>query len=99
MPSSPDDNPQTVFVGPINHLIVSSSSAMIEMDDVNGVRETLILWNDTDALLPDRVTQSMWISICRDSLAHGNSILALLENQNSAQISVLWMYAAASTAG
>ena len=36
--------------------------------------------------MQDRVTQSMWLSLCRDALANGWTVVASVTDLNSSQV-------------
>ena len=74
-----------IAIGPVSYLYVGTDSATVEVDGMDG-REKCQLWADSDASVPDRVTQSMWVSMCREALAHGSEVLVSLESVNSAQV-------------
>jgi hypothetical protein len=76
--------------GSIKRLIVGSTFAKVTViDEEDKQDETFILFADADSAIPDRVTQSMWLSLCRDAILNGKRISVGTEGQNSAQISVL----------
>jgi len=73
------------FFGRPNLLAIGGNAATVEMNSADG-REKLQLWSDVDAAVPDRVTQSMWVSLCREALTHGNDLTVVIEDENSAQV-------------
>jgi hypothetical protein len=76
--------------GLVKELIVGSSAAkMIVVDEEDKVDEVFVLFTDPDGVVPDRVTQSMWLSLCRDAILSGKRIRVTTVNQNSAQVSTL----------
>jgi hypothetical protein len=73
--------------GPITALLVASSVAKVEVNDEGDkVKETFVLFSDADGVVPDRVTQSMWVSLCRAAIVNGKRITVSTVNQNSAQV-------------
>jgi hypothetical protein len=53
----------------------TGTAKVFVVDDITGLRETLQLWDDIDGVIPDRVTQSMWVAQCRDALVNGKQVL------------------------
>ena len=47
------------------------------VDETDGVQRAVKLWTDSDAVIPDRVTQSMWASLGRESIASGKPLTCL----------------------
>src|SRR5688572_3892894 len=76
---------ESYAIGPVTYLSVGATAATVEVDGIDG-REKCQLWTDSDWSVPDRVTQSMWVSMCREALAHGSEVLVALESANSAQV-------------
>ncbi|MCA1675342.1 MAG: hypothetical protein LC799_25190 [Actinobacteria bacterium] len=74
--------------GLITSLFVGSTVAKVFIDDEeDNVEEAFILFTDPDGVVPDRVAQSMWLSLCRDAVLTGKRINVFTVNQNSAQLS------------
>jgi hypothetical protein len=65
---------------------IEISGAQITVQPATGRKEKLNLWTDEDGLIPDRVTQSMWLSMCRDAVTHGNQVLIVTSTENSARV-------------
>jgi hypothetical protein len=64
----------------------TGTAKVFVVDDITGLRETLQLWDDIDGVIPDRVTQSMWVAQCRDALVNGKQVLIDTGSGNSAQV-------------
>ncbi len=77
-----------ILFGKLKSLYITQTFAAIELE---GEPEKLTLWNDVDTVLPDRVTQSMWVSLCREALIHGNSLDVTLEDLNSSHVYAIKM--------
>jgi hypothetical protein len=69
-----------------NGTTVEFSGAQVTVQPTTGQKEKLNLWTDEDGLIPDRVTQSMWLSMCRDAVTHGNQVLIVTSTENSARV-------------
>ena len=75
------------FTGPISSVTVSGNSASIQLLDSAGRPSAkLQLWNAEVPGVQDRVTQSMWLSLCRDALANGWTVVASVTDLNSSQV-------------
>jgi hypothetical protein len=71
----------------VNDVTIEFSGGQVTVQPVTGGdTEKLNLWTDDDALIPDRVTQSMWLSMCRDAVTHGNQVAIVTSTENSAQV-------------
>ncbi|MEU5877662.1 hypothetical protein [Spirillospora sp. NPDC047279] len=82
-------------IGTIDFMHVGETFAKFQMkDETDGSAETFILFADTDAEIPDRVTQSLWSAILRDAILNGTRIQVGTPSANSAVVSLLTMHAA-----
>jgi hypothetical protein len=73
--------------GPVFSVSVTSNSASIQLLNSAGRPGVkLQLWNAEVPGVQDRVTQSMWLSLCRDALANGWTVDALVADANSSQV-------------
>jgi hypothetical protein len=79
------------LLGTLTYLTIGQTSAVIEISDANGVREKFQLWADVYAGIPHRVTQRMWVSLCREALTNGTELLIVPESANSAQVATIRM--------
>ena len=75
-----------VYFGTVNALKISQNTAKLFLGEDNGGSETMQLWADADGIIPDRVTQSMWVSMCRDALTTGSHLMVVTDGSDSAQI-------------
>jgi hypothetical protein len=72
--------------GPLLKLTVSNVSGSIEVDDGTTGPEKFQLWSDEASGAQDRVTQSLWVSLCREAMVQGWPVVVTADNENSAQI-------------
>jgi hypothetical protein len=72
--------------GPLLKLAVSDTSGSIEVDDLNTGPEKFQLWSNEVSGAQDRVTQSLWVSLCREAMVHGWPVVVTADNENSAQV-------------
>jgi hypothetical protein len=73
--------------GQISSVSVSGNSAAIQFLDSAGLpARKLQLWNAEVPGVQDRVLQSMWLSLCRDALANGWTVVASVADLNSSQV-------------
>lgn len=82
---------ETVVIGTVLGVKISRSSTadnakVFVRDEATELSETFQLWDDSDAEIPDRVTQSMWVSLCRDAVVNGKRVLVVPASSNSAQV-------------
>jgi hypothetical protein len=75
-----------VAVGPLMKLTVSDTSGSIEVDDGNTGPEKFQLWSDEASGAQDRITQSLWVSLCREAMVQGWPVVVTADNENSAQV-------------
>lgn len=75
-----------VALGPVATLTVSNVSGSFEVDDPFQGREKFQLWSDEVSGVQDRVTQSLWVSLCRESMVQGWSVAVSTDDENSAQV-------------
>ena len=73
--------------GQIFSVGVSGTSASVQLLNSAGLPGVkLQLWNAEVPGVQDRVTQSMWLSLCRDALANGWTVVASVADANSSQV-------------
>ena len=103
MPIEPDDFgipdphiPFTGVTGVARSLSISQSAASaVIVDETDGVERAVQLWTDSDAVIPDRVTQSMWASLARESIASGKSLTCLVYGRDVSAGTVFFVALAA----
>jgi len=78
-----------VAIGPVATLTVSNVSGSFEVDDPFQGREKFQLWSDEVSGAQDRITQSLWVSLCREAMVQGWSVAVNVEDENSAQVSAI----------
>lgn len=76
----------TEYTGTVLGLIVSQTSAKFGLQPKSGGPGIFVLYNDTDAEIPDRVTQSIWLAILRDAKANGGFVTVYTASNNSAVV-------------
>jgi hypothetical protein len=79
-----------MITGTVTALEVGQFYGKVDLlDESDGVVETLVLWNNADdAVIPDQVTQSMWMAMCRDSL-EGRRITITTTDEDSGVVAIV----------
>lgn len=78
------------ITGTVEQLLAAETFAKVQITDVaTGELETFLLYSDTDAAVPDRVTQGLWLALCRDALLNGNQLTVLTPTNNSGVVSTV----------
>lgn len=72
--------------GPVTKLLILSGIGKITVLDEGGLEELFHLFVDSDGVVSDRVLQSMWVSLCRESLLTGKVVEVATTGANSALV-------------
>ena len=70
-----------------NGTVVDISGGLVTVQPSAGGRsEKLSLWSDARNPIPDRITQSTWLSMCQGAATNGNEVIITTSTENSSLV-------------